>query len=106
MNITNNIALERYECLVCLEFYKTQFKSFYKKLWSQDHTKVSFEKTFKTLKSNLLKLNTLLQTTKPNPTVIQEKNETFSSGQTSCKIQAQHHASADISDHTTGKQRD
>ena len=50
-------------------------------LWSQDHTKVSFEKT---LKFNLLKLDTLLQTTKPKLPLIQEKNETFSSGQPSC----------------------
>ena len=43
----NNIPLERYGYLVCPEFYKTQFKSFDKKLWSQDHAKVSFEKYLK-----------------------------------------------------------
>ena len=43
-NITNNISLERYKCLVCPEIYKTQFETLCKKLWSQDHTKVSFEK--------------------------------------------------------------
>ena len=33
-NITNNIPLERYGCLVCPEFYKTQFETLCKKLWS------------------------------------------------------------------------
>ena len=41
---------------------------------------MSVLKTFETLKSNLLKLDTLLQTTKPKLLLIQEKNETFSSG--------------------------
>ena len=46
--------------------------------------KGQFWKTFKSLKSNILNLDTLLQSTKPNLTLIQEKNETFSNGQPSC----------------------
>ena len=43
--------------------------------------KGQFWKSFKSLKFNLLKLDIVLQTTKPNLTLIQEKNMTFSNGQ-------------------------
>ena len=39
----NNIPLERYGCLVCIEIFKTHFEALCKTLWSQDHAKVSFE---------------------------------------------------------------
>ena len=48
--------------------------------------KGQFWKSFKSLKSNLLKLDTLLQTTKPNLTLIQEKNMTFSTGHHRAKM--------------------
>ena len=48
--------------------------------------KGQFWKSFKSLKSNLLKLDTLLQTTKPNLTLIQEKNMTFSNGHHRAKM--------------------
>ena len=48
--------------------------------------KGQFWKSFKSLKSNLLKLDTLLQTTKPILTLIQEKNMTFSIGHHRAKM--------------------
>ena len=48
--------------------------------------KGQFWKSIKSLKSNLLKLDTLLQTTKPILTLIQEKNMTFSNGHHRAKM--------------------
>ena len=46
--------------------------------------KGQFWKSFKSLKFNLFKLDIVLQTTKPNLTLIQEKSMTFSNGQPLC----------------------